>query len=162
MYLTTTVLPLTASSPVPGTSSSIVTSLSTTAPFVDRRTPALSGRGEQRNRVGQQRKFEAFRYTYNHERPHEALGQQAPARRWRSSGHEYPRVLPAPEYLGHHEVRLVGSAGTIGFRNRQIFLSRALADEYVGLEESGDGVWSVHFSNVLLGKFSERDWRICP
>ena len=72
-----------------------------------------------------------------------------------------PSPLPEPEYPGHHEVRLVGSAGTIGFRNRQIFLSRALEDEYVGLEESGDGVWSVHFSNVLLGKFSERDFRIC-
>jgi len=34
------------------------------------------------NRVGQQRKFDAFRYTYNHERPHEALDQQPPARRW--------------------------------------------------------------------------------
>jgi len=71
-------------------------------------------------------------------------------------------VLPQPEYPGHYVVRLVGSAGTIGFRNRQLFLSRALEDEYVGLEESGDGVWSVLFSNVLLGKFSERDFRICP
>jgi transposase InsO family protein len=111
-------------------------------------------------RVGQQHKFEAFRYTYNHERPHEALGQQPPARRWRPSEREYPRVLPAPEYPGHHLVRLVGSAGTIGFRGHQVFLSRALEDEHVGLEESGDGVWSVHFSNVLLGKFSERDCRI--
>lgn len=114
------------------------------------------------NRVGQQRKFEAFRYTYNHERPHEALGQQPPARRWHPSGREYPRVLPTPEYPGHYVRRLVGSAGTIGFRNRQLFLSRALENEYVGLEESGDGVWSVHFANVLLGKFSERDFRICP
>ena len=112
-------------------------------------------------RVGQQRKFEAFRHTYNHERPHEALGQQPPARWWRPSGREYPRVLPKPEYAGHHAVRLVGSAGTIGFRGRQIFLSRALADEHVGLEESGDGVWSVHFSNVLLGRFSERDFQFC-
>jgi putative transposase len=113
-------------------------------------------------RVGQQRKFEAFRYTYNHERPHEALGQQPPARWWRPSGREYPRILPEPEYAGQHAVRLVGSAGTIGFRGHQIFLSRALADEYVGLEESGDGVWSVHFSNVLLGRFSERDSQFCP
>ena len=112
-------------------------------------------------RVGQQRKFEAFRYTYNHERPHEALGQQPPARWWRPSGREYPQVLPKPEYAGHHAVRLVGSAGTIGFRGRQLFLSRALADEYVGLEESGDGVWSVHFSTVLLGRFSERDFQFC-
>ena len=41
-----------------------------------------------------------------------------------------------------------------------MFLSRALADEHVGLEESGDGVWSVHFANFLLGKFAERDCRI--
>ena len=113
-------------------------------------------------RQGQQQKFDAFRYTYNHERPHEALGQQPPARRWHPSRREYPRVLPKPEYPGHHLVRLVGSAGTIGFRGHQVFLSRALTDEYVGLEETGDGVWSVHFCDVLLGKLSEQDFRICP
>ena len=113
------------------------------------------------NRVGQQHKFEAFRYTYNHERPHEALGQQPPARRWHPSERAYPRMLPQPEYPGHHLVRLVGSAGTIGFRGRQVFLTRALEDQYVGLDESSDGVWSVHFANFLLGKFSERDFRIC-
>ena len=114
------------------------------------------------NRLGQQRKFAPFRYTYNHERPHEALDRQPPARRWRPSRRPYPRALPAPEYPGHHLVRLVGSAGTIGFRGRQVFLSRALEDEYVGLEESDDGVCSVHFCNVLLGKVSEGDYRICP
>ena len=69
--------------------------------------------------------------------------------------------MPKPEYARHHAVRLVGSAGTIGFRGHQIFLSRALEDEYVGLEESGDGLWSVHFSTVLLGRFSERDVHFC-
>jgi len=100
--------------------------------------------------------------TSYHPEPHEALGQQPPARQWRPSGREYPRVLPTPEYPGHHVVRLVGSGGTIRFRGRQLFLSRALEDEYVGLEESGDGIWSVHFSNVLLGKFSEWNFKICP
>jgi transposase InsO family protein len=57
-------------------------------------------------RVGQQRKFEAFRYTDNHERPHEALGQQPPARRWQPSPRAYPQALPPPEYPGHHLVRL--------------------------------------------------------
>jgi len=113
------------------------------------------------NRIGQQRKFEAFRYTYNHERPHEALGQEPPARRWHPSRREYPRALPTLDYPGHHLVRLVGSAGTIAFRGRQVFLSRALEDQSVGLEESGDGVWSVYFAKFLLGKFTERDFRIC-
>ncbi len=42
----------------------------------------------------------------------------------------------------------------------QVFLTRALEDEHVGLEESGDEIWSVYFANFLLGKFSERDFRI--
>lgn len=117
------------------------------------RPPAFSRRG-------QQRKFETFRQTYNHERPHEALGQQPPARRWHPSAREYPRSLPKPEYPGHHLVRLVGSAGTIGFHGHQVFLSRALDDEYVGLEETADGVWSLYFYNLLLGKFAERDRRL--
>jgi hypothetical protein len=47
-------------------------------------------------RVGQQRKFEAFRYTYNHERPHEALGQQPPARPRQPSSRAYPRAARRP------------------------------------------------------------------
>ena len=117
------------------------------------RPPAFSRRG-------QQRKFDTFCHTYNHERPHEALAQQPPARRWQPSAREYPRSLPKPDYPGHHLVRLVGGAGTIRFRGRQLFLTRALNDEHVGLEETADGIWSVYFYNLLLGKFAERDFRI--
>jgi putative transposase len=111
-------------------------------------------------RHGQQRKFDVFRHSYNQERPHEALAQQPPARLWQPSTREYPRVLPKPDYPGHHLVRLVGSAGTVGFRGRQLFLSRALDEEHVGLEETADGIWSVYFCNLLLGKFAEQDFRI--
>ncbi len=117
------------------------------------RPPAL-------NRLAQQWKFDAFRETYNHERPHETLAQQPPARLWQPSRRDYPRSLPRPEYPGHHLVRLVGSAGTIRLRGRQLFVTRALDDEYIGLEETGDGIWSVYFYNLLLGKFSERDFRL--
>ena len=119
------------------------------------RPPALT-------RMGQQRKFDRFRHTYNHERPHEALAQQRPARLWQSSTREYPRSLPTPEYPGHHLVRLVGPAGTIRLHGRQLFVSRALQHEYVGLEESADGIWSIYFCNLLLGKFAEPDFRIQP
>ena len=118
------------------------------------RPPALT-------RVGQQRKFERFRHTYNHERPHEALAQQPPARRWQPSTREYPRSLPPPEYPGHHLVRLVGPAGTIRLHGRQLFVSRALQHEYIGLEESAN-IWSIYFCKLLLGKFAEQDFRIHP
>ena len=38
----------------------------------------------------QQQRFDAFRALYNHERPHEALGQQTPASAYRSSPRPYP------------------------------------------------------------------------
>jgi hypothetical protein len=30
----------------------------------------------------------------------------------------------------------------------------------VGLEEVGDGIWSIHFCHVLLGRVDERDYII--
>jgi hypothetical protein len=39
-------------------------------------------------------------------------------------------------------------------------VSHVLAEEYVGFDEIEDGVWSVYFGPVLLGRFSERDYRI--
>jgi transposase InsO family protein len=111
-------------------------------------------------RRGQQRKFHAFREAYNQERPHEALGQQPPITQWQPSRREYPSALPKPEYPGHHLVRLVSNAGTFRFKARQLFLSQALKQGYVGLEETGDGIWSIYFYDLLLGKLDERTFRI--
>jgi hypothetical protein len=44
--------------------------------------------------------------------------------------------------------------------HRPIFISEALIDEYIGLEETDDGVWSVYFFDVLLGRLSERDYKV--
>ena len=41
-----------------------------------------------------------------------------------------------------------------------MFLSRALEDEHVGLEETADGVWSVYFYKLLLAKLSEQNGRL--
>src|SRR6185312_8502824 len=38
----------------------------------------------------QQRRFDAFRQRYNHERPHEALDDATPASRWHPSPRAYP------------------------------------------------------------------------
>ncbi|MDP4360486.1 integrase core domain-containing protein, partial [Escherichia coli] len=45
-----------------------------------------------------QRAFDAWREIYNFERPHEALGQQVPASRYRPSLRRMPEHLPEPEY----------------------------------------------------------------
>lgn len=50
--------------------------------------------------------------------------------------------------------------GTIRFRGREIFLSEVLVNEAIALEEVADGVWSVFFYHVLLGRFHERDGKL--
>lgn len=105
----------------------------------------------------QQRRFDRFSQEYNVERPHEGIGQRRPAELWQPSRRPYPQVLRDPDYSSHVEVRRVHHAGEITFNNRRIFLSKALAGHLVGLEPVDDGVWSILFNTVLIGRLSERD-----
>ncbi len=43
---------------------------------------------------------------------------------------------------------------------KQPFLSNALADEHIGLEEGGDGLWNIVYYKTLLGRIDERTRRI--
>lgn len=109
---------------------------------------------------GQQRRLHAFQREFNEERPHEALGGDTPASYYHRSARAYPARLADPEYPAHFEVRYVSRNGGVRWRNRWVNVSHVLAEEYVGLEEAEDGIWSVYFGPVLLGRFDERDYRI--
>ncbi len=50
--------------------------------------------------------------------------------------------------------------GAFKFKRRQIFLSQALSEEWIAFEEVADGVWSLHFYDVLLGRLDERDFKL--
>jgi hypothetical protein len=39
-------------------------------------------------------------------------------------------------------------------------LSHVLTGEEVGLKEVDEGVWSVYFYQVLLGRFQVADWKL--
>ncbi len=73
-----------------------------------------------------------------------------------------PDALPDPGYAAHYEVRRVSTAGMFRFKQRQLFLSQALAHEWIALEEVADGLWSVYFYEVLLARLDERDFKIRP
>jgi len=107
------------------------------------------------NRSAQQRKFESFRREYNDERPHEHLDQIPPAQLYRPSPRPYPDRLPEPQYPGHFEVRRVSRNGGIRWKRGWVNVSHALLEENIGLEETADGVWSVYFGPMLLGRFHE-------
>jgi hypothetical protein len=80
----------------------------------------------------------------------------AAGRQSRGSAEEIRR-LPQPEYPGHFEVRLVSRNGGIRWKKSWVNISHSSLEEYVGLEEFDDGVWSLYFGPVLLGRFHEAD-----
>jgi transposase InsO family protein len=114
----------------------------------------------QRTCAAQQKQFDAFRLEYNTERPHEALGQETPASRYRPSSRGYPSQLPTPEYPGHFLVKRVTDAGTFRFQQRLLYIANALVDQHIGLEETDDGVWAIYFNTVLIATLDERDYII--
>ena len=77
--------------------------------------------------------------------------------RYATSPRPYPERLSPLEYPGHFLVKRVTNAGTIRFKKRLLFLANALKQHQVGLEEVDDGIWSLHFCHVLLGRIDERD-----
>jgi transposase InsO family protein len=117
---------------------------------------AATTRPPERDRSAQQRRFDRFRCEFNHERPHESLGQKTPASLYRPSAHRYPTRLPRPEYPGHDEIRRVGSNGCILWKGRPLSLSHCLCGEDVGLEEVDDGIWSLFFGPLLLARLDQR------
>lgn len=112
------------------------------------------------NLNAQQVRFNRFLREYNDERPHEGLGQETPGSVYRASPRRLPRKLPPIEYPGHFEVRLVSRNSGIRWKSRWVCVTKTLAEEYVGLEEVGDGLWDVYFGPVKLGRMDERRLQI--
>jgi transposase InsO family protein len=110
--------------------------------------------------AAQQRKFNAFREEFNHERPHEALDQQTPASLYQLSAREMPNKIPPLQYPDRFEVRYVSANGGIRWKRDWINVSMVCVGEYVGLEEIDDGIWNVYFGPLKLGRLDERHMRI--
>lgn len=112
--------------------------------------------------AAQQRRFARFCREYNEERPHEALANAVPASRYQPSPRALPRRLPPLEYPGHCEIRRVSTIGQISWDGAPLFLCEALAGEDVAFEEIDDGLWTIRFASVVLGRFDERHRHVQP
>ena len=143
---------------------------------IDKGHPEQNGRHERMHRTlkaeaispprkslsEQQRAFDRFRVAYNNDRPHEALGQKAPASMYRTSAREYPAKLSEVEYPQAYKVRQVKKNGDFKWQGKELYLSGALAGEQVGLKEIDDGIWKIYFSFYPAGILDERTFRIAP
>ena len=103
------------------------------------------------NRHAQQRRFDEFRAEFNHERPHEALGQTPPAAHYAPSPRPYPARLEDPSYPADYELRRVRSRGEIKWQGELVFIGEALTNEIIGLLETEDGDAEVYFGPLRVG-----------
>jgi transposase InsO family protein len=110
--------------------------------------------------TAQQRKFNRFLDEFNHERPHEALDQQTPASCYERSTREMPSKLKPFVYPDRFEVRYVSGNGGIRWNRDWVNVSTVCIGEYVGLEEIDNGIWTVYFGPLKLGRLNERHMRI--
>lgn len=117
---------------------------------------AETARPPARNQREQQKRFDAFRKEFNTVRPHAGLEGRRPAELLRACRRPYPRRVPPVEYLAHYETRSVRLRGLIKWQGRLLFLSKSLIGEPVGLVEIDDGIWSIYFGMIELGRYDER------
>ena len=110
----------------------------------------------------QQRRFDRMRREFNTERPHEALGQQPPARVYVASPRPYPARLEEPCYDATHQVRRVKATGQIRWQGGLVFVSEAVRGETVGIAETDRGDWTVRFMQVELGRIDRQTRRFTP
>jgi len=107
----------------------------------------------------QQQRFDAFRSMYNHQRPHEGIGLDRPADRFRGLRRPYPPTLPPIQYDATLEVRTVSANGVIKWNGHPLFISHALAGRRLGFELIDEQLWNVHFGSFLIGRLDQNERR---
>jgi transposase InsO family protein len=97
-----------------------------------------------------------WRHIYNFERPHESLGMETPASRYRPSSRTMPTQLPEIEYLSGDLVRRVQQGGWFSLHGRDFRTSKALAGQPVACRPLADrdGVFAVFFCHQKIEEIS--------
>lgn len=101
-----------------------------------------------------QRRFDPWRRTYNHERPHESLGMDVPASRYQVSEREFPETLGDWEYGATDAVRKVSVDGTISYKGKALPLGKASRGERVAVRPTTtDNVMKIFFGIHEIAEF---------
>lgn len=100
----------------------------------------------------QQASLDMWRKTFNHERPHAAIGMQVPAELYQSSTRPYePEEVELCYPLGNL-VRKVRRNGSIKIYSKDIPISKALCGYHIGLEPLTVDRLAVWFCRLRLGE----------
>lgn len=102
------------------------------------------------NLRAQQRRFQRWVHTYNHERPHESLGMRRPAEVYQPSKKrmgENVKIRYPKDYL----VKTITSGGFFSFEGKSYHVGEHFAGCQVGLHDTGKDGIQLHYANLLLG-----------
>lgn len=102
--------------------------------------------------AGQQKKLDAFRRMFNHERPHEALDMKRPGSVFGGGIRAFPKRPPTIEYEASLEVRRVSGQGAIKWASEAIFISQGLAGECIAIKPIDYDIHEVYFARFLIGR----------
>lgn len=110
----------------------------------------------------QQRRFDDFQHTFNHIRPHEALGMAVPADLYVPSSRAYDPKEVRLDYRECDLKRAVRHSGEIKFGRNHVYVGMAFAHFDVGLLEVDEDVWLVRFAGHDLGYFETGENKMEP
>jgi transposase InsO family protein len=147
------------------------TALGIRVEFIDPGHPEQNAGHEQMHRVmkaettrpvsstmrAQQRRTNRWLWIYNHERPHEALGQRPPVWLYQVTRPQSAPRVELWKYAKGWDVRSVRSNGQIRWLGRLRFIGEAFVGYKLGLKRLSNGHWSVYFRSLLLGELHASD-----
>jgi transposase len=107
-----------------------------------------TARPPARTREAQLRRLRRWQHEYNHDRPHEGIGQQPPLRRYRPQPAPLPPLL-VPTYPENWLVRKVHHNGDIHLSDKRHYIGRTFAGLPVGCRPVAGG-YRVYFHRLPL------------
>lgn len=101
-----------------------------------------------------QEMFDAWRYEYNYERPHEALGLDVPAKHYKESKIKLPEKLREPDYDANCRLRKVNCKGYISINNHRYYISETFISKYLELIDEENDCISLCYGKFKVAKIS--------
>lgn len=93
--------------------------------------------------------FDIWRQEYNHERPHDALNLEVPAKRYEESKIPFPDIIKDPDYDTGARLRKVNCKGFISIKNHRYYLSESFIGQFIRLLQDEDE----HLIKLCYGNF---------
>lgn len=104
-----------------------------------------------------QKVFDQWQHIYNYERPHQAIGMQVPADRYKPSLRRMPEKLPPIEYNELAIVRRTNDAGQVSYKSHHYVAGKAFAGHFIEVKPNElQGFIELYFGNTKIYTYELR------